>query len=163
MKHRAALVLIVLTASLLTLQTIPATAADWSLSDLSGGSFRLSEHKGSPVLLIYWATWCEPCKKELNEQKAVFESYVEQGVQVVLVSVDTQKSQARIKPYIESRGYKWPVVLDPGQETLKRYGGNSVPFTVLLDKQGEPQMKFRSGLKDTTELTAKITSILAAK
>lgn len=148
---------------LLSLLSLPALAADWSLSTVKGGDFKLSENTGHPLLLIYWATWCEPCKKELNEHKATFESYEQQGVKVVLISVDTQKSQSRIKPFIDSRGFTWPVLLDPGQETLKRYGGNHVPYTVLLNKNGEPAMKINSGLKDTSELSSKINELLAAK
>ena len=140
-----------------------AVSNDWSLLDTKGESFQLaSELMERPVLLLFWATWCAPCKKELHEQRKLFDSYARKGVTVLLVSEDTQKTQAKVKPYVESKGYAWRTLLDPQGEVLKRYGGTSLPYAVLLDRQGKPLLKVRGALRNTAGLTAKIDKLLQA-
>ncbi|MBI5059210.1 TlpA family protein disulfide reductase [candidate division KSB1 bacterium] len=154
------------TACLLALLSVSAFAdsRDWSLQEVKGGTFKLSENLGeSPVLLVFWATWCEPCKKEIAEQRPLFDSYISKGVRVVLVSVDTQKTQAKVKPYVDSKKLPWPVALDPNSEVLKRYGGTSVPYTVLLDKHGDAKLKIKSAIKDSKNLTTQIDQLLEAE
>ena len=140
-----------------------ADSRDWSLQEVKGGTFTLSENLGeSPVLLVFWATWCEPCKKEIAEQRPLFDSFTAKGVKVVLVSVDTQKTQAKVKPYVDSKQFPWPVALDPSSEVLKRYGGTSVPYTVLLDKDGDAKLKIKSAIKDSKSLSAQVDQLLEA-
>jgi peroxiredoxin len=136
---------------------------DWFLLDTKGESFRLSsELTGRPVLLLFWATWCAPCKKEIQDQRNLFASYAKKGVNVLLVSEDTQRTQARVKPYVESKGYAWRTLLDPQGEVLKRYAGTSIPYAVLLDAQGQPVLKLRGALRNTAALTAKVDNLLQA-
>ena len=131
--------------------------------DTQGETFQLSSALSEgPVLILFWATWCAPCNKELNDHKVLLNLYSQKGVTVLLVSVDTQKTQSKVKPYVESKGYTWRVVLDPGGEVLKRYGGVTLPFTVLLDRQGRPVEKIRSAIRDTNALTARIEKLLKA-
>src|SRR3990172_2017563 len=81
--------------------TTLADSRDWTLLDIKGERYRLSEHLGtSPFVLIFWATWCTPCKKEMADQRALFEDLLKQGVNVLFVAEDNQKSQAKVKPYI---------------------------------------------------------------
>ena len=159
-KLLAAIVLgIVLIASMNSI--VQADSRDWTLQTTKGEQFNLSEHLGGkPVVLVFWATWCTPCKKELDEQRGLFDSLTEEGVQVVLVSVDNQKSQAKVKPYVESKGYQWPVLLDPDNEVLKRYGGINVPYTVVLDADGNAQSKMRTAIKDVNQFRSLINSLM---
>lgn len=138
-----------------------AVSNDWSLQDTKGETFQLtSELMDRPVLLLFWATWCPPCKKELQDQRVLLDSYAERGVTVLLVSEDTQKTQAKVKPYVESKGYKWRTLLDPQGEVLKRYGGTSLPYAVLLDRQGQPLLKLRGALRNTAALTSQMDKLL---
>jgi peroxiredoxin len=140
-----------------------AAVNDWSLQDTHGKTFQLaSELMDRPVLLLFWATWCAPCKKELQDQRELLDSYAEKGVTVLLVSEDTQKTQAKVKPYVESKGYSWRTLLDPQGEVLKRYGGTSLPYAVLINQQGQPLQKIRGALRRTAALTAQIDKLLKA-
>jgi peroxiredoxin len=141
----------------------PADAVpnNWSLQDTDGETFQLaSELMDRPVLLLFWATWCAPCKKELYDQRGLLDSYADKGVAVLLVSEDTQKTQAKVKPYVESKGYTWRTLLDPQGEVLKRYGGTSLPFAVLINQQGQPLQKIRGALRNATALTEQINKLL---
>jgi peroxiredoxin len=141
-----------------------ADSRDWSLKDTRGETFNISTalNTGKPVLLIFWATWCTPCKKEMSDNKPLFDSYAAKGVHVILVSEDNQKTQSRVKPFVDSKGYKWPCLLDPDGEVLKRYGGtSSVPYTVLLNDKGETVQSYRAAIKDADALTQKIDGLIA--
>jgi peroxiredoxin len=96
----------------------------------------------------------------MSDNQALFDSIAAQGVNVILVSEDTQKTQAKVKPYVDSKGFTWHVLLDPDGEVLKRYGGTSIPYTVLLGKDGTPVQKYRGAIKDVEALTKQINSLL---
>ncbi|MBU0691359.1 TlpA family protein disulfide reductase [bacterium] len=136
-----------------------AISRDWSLKNTNGGDYRLSEHlNDSPALIMFWASWCKPCKKELNDFKETIDFYADSlNVEVILISIDTQKTKTRVKPYLESKGYKWNALYDPDGEVLKMYGGtNKIPYTVLLDAEGKTQWKHIGEMKSLDELTGKI-------
>lgn len=137
-----------------------ADSRDWTLLDTRGQNFNLLSASGSPKLLVFWATWCVPCKKELADHRELFNEYERRGVQVLLISEDTPKTQAKVKPYVDARGITWRVLLDPDGQILKRYGGVSLPYAVLLDGDGSPVQKIRGALKNTTALTAEIEKLL---
>jgi peroxiredoxin len=140
-----------------------AGSQDWSLIDTKGESFKIADANTAPTMLIFWATWCAPCKKELGENKDLFQSFADKGVRVLLIAEDNQKTQAKVKPYVESKGYKFRVLMDPDGEVLKRYGGTSIPYTVLLDKDGKAVQKYRGEVRNTAELTRQLDTLLGGK
>jgi len=138
-----------------------AVPADWTLKDLNGGRFTLSENLGrGPTLILFWATWCRPCKQELKEYKSIFETYQEKGVQVLAISEDNSKTQSQIKPFIQSNGYNFTVLLDPTGEVLKSYGGESIPFTIVLDSVGAVQKTYRGKIQKIDDLSKLLEKLL---
>ncbi|MFC1855756.1 peroxiredoxin family protein [Thermodesulfobacteriota bacterium] len=127
-------------------------APDFKLEDLfSGKKITLSEHKGKPVLLTFWATWCPRCWEELDYVKARFSE--EEGVVVLLVNMETQNTSAvhvkRIQKKSKEHQVKFPLLLDKELEVWKNYGVNSLPSTVIVDPDGkvvfaEPNFYFAS-------------------
>jgi cytochrome c biogenesis protein CcmG/thiol:disulfide interchange protein DsbE len=142
-------------------QSVAATS-DWTLKDLDEGRFTLSENLGKgPTVLIFWATWCRPCRQEMKEYKAVFESYQEKGVQVLVISEDNSKTQSQVKPFMKSNDYKFTTLLDPTGEVLKSYGGVSIPYTVVLDSSAKIQKTYRGKIRDISELSSLLEKLLA--
>jgi len=139
-----------------------AAPSDWSLNDLDGGRFTLSENLGKgPMLILFWATWCQPCKQEMKEYRSVFKAYQEKGVQVLAISEDNSKTQSQVKPFMKSKGYDFTVLLDPTGEVLKGYDGISIPYTVVLDSSGKVQKTYRGKIRDIRELSALLEKLLA--
>jgi peroxiredoxin len=139
-----------------------AAASDWTLKDLDGGHFILSENLGKgPTVLLFWATWCRPCKQELKEYKGIFESYQEKGIRVLIISEDNSKTQSQVKPFIKSNDYKFTALLDPTGEVLKSYDGVSLPYSVVLDSSGKVQKTFRGKIRDIDELSSLLEKLLA--
>lgn len=112
-------------------------APNFKLVNLDGKYVELDkETGGGPVLLSFWATWCKPCLEEMVEYNKIYEQYEDKGFTLLAISTDTEKSVAKVKPYIKSKGYNFPVLLDTNSEVARKYYAQQMPYTVLLDKSG---------------------------
>ncbi|MBK7384600.1 MAG: TlpA family protein disulfide reductase [Flavobacteriales bacterium] len=99
---------------------------------------RTFSNDGKPVIVNFWATWCAPCKKELN---AIAEKYADwqarTGVKLIAVSIDDARSMARVKPYVSGQDWDYEVYLDPNGDLKRALNVNNVPHTFLLNGNGE--------------------------
>lgn len=111
---------------------------DFDLQDIDGNSVKLSAllAKG-PVMLQFWATWCVPCKEEMRGLNDIWAKYKDSGFSYVAASIDDQKTTGKVKPFIESKGYKFTVVFDSDKNVFKTYGGQDPPFSVLISRTGD--------------------------
>ncbi|MBZ0263837.1 TlpA family protein disulfide reductase [bacterium] len=116
------------------------SAPSFTLENTDGKRVNLQDYlaKG-PVLLDFWATWCAPCKQAMPHLNKLHESYNDKGFTVLAISVDNTRSVSKVKPFVKSQRYSFPVLLDTDQEVLKRYRGNNVPHTVLISTEGKIQ------------------------
>lgn len=110
-----------------------------ALPNPKGDTLRLSDYKGKVVLLDFWAAWCRPCRLENPNVVKMYEKYKDQGFEVFSVSLD--KTQAAWEGAIEQDGLVWDGhVSDLAGWTsvaAKAYKVNSIPYTILLDKEGK--------------------------
>lgn len=112
-------------------QTINANpvVGDFSLQTNEGASWQLSDFAGRPKLLMFWATWCPPCKKLFPTIQAVEEEYAQQGVVVVAISV---YDEGDTRMFAISRGLSM-TILEDGEELSERFGIPGTPTVLLLD------------------------------
>lgn len=141
--------------------SIGAKAPEIELQDLNGETVRLEDHKGSIVLVNFWATWCEPCKEELPKLEALYQKYKDQGVVILGVNLDIKRDQRRARALVERIGLSFPIVLDPKQTVPPRYQPAKMPSSYLIDAQGNIRFKhegYQAG--DEAKLDAAIVRLL---
>lgn len=112
-------------------------APNFKLVTLDGKYVELSKEIGNgPILLSFWATWCKPCLEEMGEFDKIYEQYKDKGFKLIAISTDTEKSVAKVKPYIKSKNYQFPVLLDTNGDVARKYYAQQMPYTVIIDKNG---------------------------
>ncbi|MFK7755790.1 MAG: TlpA family protein disulfide reductase [Flavobacteriales bacterium] len=110
------------------------------VKDLSGNNVNTADfgNDGKPIVISFWATWCAPCKKELNAIHEVYEDWQDEtGVKLIAISIDDARSATRVKPYVDSQGWDYEVYIDSNQDLKRALNVNNVPQTFLLNGSGE--------------------------
>lgn len=107
------------------------------LPDLNGDIVALSSYLGrGPILVDFWATWCKPCLKALPELDALYAEWRERGLSVVAINEDGPRNAPKVKPFMQTNGYEFPVLLDLNREAQRRLQAVALPTTLLLDADG---------------------------
>lgn len=120
--------------------TMPTAAIpSVQLKDLNGNTVDTGKlsNDGKPILICFWATWCSPCKKELNTYAELYDDWKEEtGVKIVAVTIDDQRTVNSVKPYINSVSWDYEILLDVNKQFAQAMGVNNPPHTFLLDGNG---------------------------
>lgn len=110
-------------------------AVDFVLKDISGKTFRLSEQKGKPVLLIFITTWCPSCRSEIPYYKNIYETYGKDGLEVVQINI--QESKETASRFAARYGIPFRTLVDARGDVAGAYGIVGIPSMVLIDKEGK--------------------------
>jgi thiol-disulfide isomerase/thioredoxin len=108
-------------------------AHNFRLETPEGETIVLSDLRGKPVLLNFWATWCGPCRFEMPELQELHERI---GDQVQVIAVDLDESADDVTEYFEDLGLTFPSVIDEGQDVANKYALFGLPSTFILDENG---------------------------
>jgi len=107
------------------------------LENLDGDMVTLDSFLGSgPLLIDFWATWCKPCLMAMPELDELYEDLHEQGFQILGINEDGPRNAAKVKPFVLSHGYSFPIVLDLNRTAQRRLNALTLPTTLLLDAEG---------------------------
>ena len=120
------------TLSLSQNRTLPSV----EVKTLDGGNINIQEieNSGKPIVISFWATWCKPCKKELNAIAEVYEEWQEEtGVKLIAISIDDTRSMSKVMPYVNASDWDYEVYLDPNGDLKRAMGISTVPHTFLLN------------------------------
>jgi cytochrome c biogenesis protein CcmG, thiol:disulfide interchange protein DsbE len=107
-------------------------AIDFELKDVNGKTYKLSDFKGQPVVLNFFATWCAPCIDEAPELEAFGKEY--QDAKLLILAKG--ESKKRMEKYIGESGSELTYLLDTKEEISKNYSVIGQPETVIIDKDG---------------------------
>jgi len=120
------------TLSIAQSRTLPSV----EVKTLDGGSINIQEieNSGNPIVISFWATWCKPCKKELNAIAEVYEDWQEEtGVKLIAISIDDTRSMSKVMPYVNASDWDYEIYLDPNGDLKRAMGVSTVPHTFLLN------------------------------
>jgi peroxiredoxin len=110
------------------------TAPDFTLPTTDNKEFKLSDYRGKPVILNFWASWCGPCRYEVPAFKSFYEKYGDEGVPII--AVNTQDNPDSAIAYAKSDGLKFTIPVDPQGKVANLYNVRGLPTTYFIDKNG---------------------------
>jgi thiol-disulfide isomerase/thioredoxin len=106
--------------------------------DLTNKTVNLKDYaKGKTKVISFWATWCGPCKRELNSYNKSFERWRKEfNAELVAVSVDEGKSPENLAGFVSSYGWNFKVLYDKAQRSMPQFNIQGIPFLIVVDKNG---------------------------
>lgn len=110
-----------------------------TVQDIDGNDINILEYSkdGKPKIISLWATWCGPCRQELNALKKVYPKWKENyDVEIVAITVDRGRMVARAKSMFEGNGWDYTFMHDNNQELMGKLGITGIPYSILIDKDG---------------------------
>lgn len=106
------------------------------LNAISGESVNLStdfNEVDKLYVFSFWATWCAPCINELEAMHKKYATWKETlNVEIIAVSIDDSKTQKRVKPFLNGKGWTYNVLLDSNQELKRALSIVNVPYTIVV-------------------------------
>lgn len=113
-------------------------AIDFTLQDINGKTYSLSDYRGKVVVLNFFATWCQPCLDEGPELEAFNKEF--EGAELLLIAKG--ESNYRIQKFIEEEKSELTYLLDTSEDVSDQYSVTGQPETVIIDKNGKIHTRF---------------------
>ena len=152
----SALVLLSFSTEVFAQQLVP----DFTLTDIDGNEFSLSDYRGKVVLLDFFARWCKPCYSVIPHLKSLHEEFSEKLV-ILTISVDpTYDTVEDLQEFRETYGIKWSIARDIAGVS-KEYEIEYIPTTIIIDQKGYLQHQHVGGQVEETTLSEEIEGLLA--
>ena len=141
-------------------------ARSFQLENLAGDLVSLNDYQEQVVAINFWATWCNPCRKEIPDLVKIQNRYRERGVIVLGLSRDVLnqngqlvKNEEAVQSFVKEFKINYPVLWDTEDVYNEHYGAIGMPTTIILDRKH--RIRFRhTGIIDIVTLDAEITTIL---
>jgi thiol-disulfide isomerase/thioredoxin len=111
----------------------------------------LSDFRGHPVVLNFWATWCHPCRQEMPQFVNAYDKYKDKGL--VVIGLDLQEGPALIQPFAQEYGIDYPILVDRTGQVGDKYRLLGLPTTVFIDANGIIQSIYSGPLQGNANNT----------
>jgi thiol-disulfide isomerase/thioredoxin len=136
-------------------------APGFTLATLDGKKVSLSDFKGRPVLVNFWATWCAPCKIEMPWFEEFQKQYAAQGFEILGLTVDVDEGKDAIEKAVKKTGVDYPILLTDAK-VQKDYGAlDYLPVSFYVDRNGVV-VEETAGLGSKDEIEAHIKKAIAS-
>ena len=112
----------------------PVQALDFTAVNLNGKSIKLTDYRGSVVMLNFWATWCVPCLEEMPALDRLTRAM--SGKKFKVLAVDLEETAEKVQEFAKTHRFAFELVLDPAGEISSHYGVSRIPVTYILDQRG---------------------------
>lgn len=139
----------------------PVLAPDFTVYNAAGSEVRLSDLRGKPVVVNFWASWCSPCKSEMPDFEEAFLEYGE-DIHFMMVNMTDggRETLETAKVFVEEMGYTFPVYYDTAYSAAITYGVNTIPASYFIDADGCAVAR-AAGMLDRETLQIGIDMILS--
>jgi len=111
-------------------------APEFELKSPAGEITKLSDLRGEAVLVNLWATWCPPCRAEMQSIEKMYQEYKEQGFTVLAVNMTYQDDPSAVMPFVREQSLTFPILLDETGAMAKAYQLRSLPSTYFIRRDG---------------------------
>jgi len=123
---------------------IGSAAPTFQLGSLTGTPQSLEQYRGKVVLLNFWATWCQPCTKEMPAMQAAYDALRDQGF--VVLAINELEDIRKVRDHIQEHQHTFAVLLDPDNHVANQYGVVGLPVSIFIDKIGHVRKIVKGGL-----------------
>jgi peroxiredoxin len=114
-------------------------APDFMLKDIGGRQMSLSSEKNSVVCLVFWATWCPYCVREIPRYKELHAKYAAKGLKILAINIAANDPLPRVEAFQQKTQLPYPILYDSMQEVSRLYYVTGVPVSVIIDRKGTIQ------------------------
>jgi len=133
-------------------------APEITLPNLAGETVSLSDFRGRPVMVNFWATWCGPCRVEMPLFLNAHDTYDE----LVVLGVNSQEPPETVQPYVDGMGLRFPIVLDQSGLYSLIYRVDALPTTIFIDREGIVVRAHRGAIPSRPRLKPMLDEILGS-
>ena len=116
-------------------------APDFSLKDITGKQVSLSSAKNSVVCLVFWATWCPYCLREIPGYKELHAKYAAKGLKILSINIAANDPLPRVEAFQQKTQLPYPILYDASQVVSRLYYVTGVPVSVIIDRKGVIQYR----------------------
>ena len=126
-------------------------APEFTIPLLDGGELNLSQHRGQPIVINFWASWCPPCREEAPLLERTWRSYKYQDVLFVGVNIQDTEEDARV--YLKAFDITYPNGVDRYGKVTVDYGVIGLPVTFFVDRDGIVERRWVGAVKESQMVT----------